>query len=229
MNSIIIMAKVPLAGNVKTRLQTILSPAQCAAFAGCLLRDTVKKTETLPHQAIIAYTPPEKRDFFDGICGQSTIFVEQSGADLGERMFNAFRFAFQRKFDSVVMIGTDSPTFPAGFIEQAFEFLETDAEIVLGKTSDGGFYLIALRDAAKKEIFEAVEWSSEKTFAQVCRNIKNLNLNLREIPEWYDIDEENDLNQLKEEFSRDENAKIRAPHTFNWIRLSGKKETETTK
>lgn len=212
------MAKVPLAGNVKTRLQPYLSPAQCAGFAESLLRDTIIKAESLPHQLIISFTPPEKREFLDEFIKRNTFVVAQSGADLGERMFNAFRFAFERKFDSVVMIGTDSPTFPVDFIEQAFGFLETNSDVALGKTADGGFYLIGLRKAVRKEIFENVAWSSEKTFEQVCRNIKNLDLRLREVPDWYDVDEENDFNQLKEEFLRSENAKKRAPHTFDWIK-----------
>jgi len=218
MKAIIIMAKVPSAGNVKTRLQPFLSPAQCAEFAVCLLRDTVKKAESLQNQLIIAYTPTENRGFFDEFCNQETIFAAQSGADLGERMFNAFGFTFRQKFDSVVMIGTDSPTFPADFIEQAFGFLETNSDVVLGKTADGGFYLIGLRNTAKKEIFENVAWSSDKTFEQICLNIKNLNLHLREVPDWYDIDEENDLIQLKKEFLHNKNAKRRAPNTFNWIK-----------
>lgn len=212
------MAKVPLAGNVKTRLQPYLSPAQCAGFAESLLRDTIKKAESLPHQLIIAYTPPEMRAFFDEFSNQNIQFVGQSGEDLGERMFNAFCFAFEQEFDSVVMVGTDSPTFPADFIEQAFGFLETNSDVVLGRTTDGGFYLIGLRNRVKKEIFENVAWSSEKTFEQVRRNIKNLDLHLREVPDWYDIDEENDLNRLKEEFLHNENAKRRAPHTFEWMK-----------
>jgi rSAM/selenodomain-associated transferase 1 len=216
--AIIIMAKVPAAGNVKTRLQPFLSPAQCAGFAVCLLQDTIKKAESLPHRVIIAYTPPENRDFFDEFCNQDTIFVAQAGADLGERIFSAFHAAFLQKFDSVVMIGTDSPTFPADFIEQAFEFLETNSDIVLGKTADGGLYLIGLRNPVKKEIFENVAWSTDKTFEHICRNIENSNLRLREVPDWYDIDEKNDLNRLIKEFLHNENAKRRAPHTFNWIK-----------
>lgn len=214
------MAKVPLAGNVKTRLEPFLSPAECAEFAGCLLRDTVKKAENSQNQLIIAYTPPENREFFDEFSNQNIQYVAQKGENLGERMFNAFRFAFLEKFDAVVMIGTDSPTFPADFIEQAFGFLETNSDAVLGKTEDGGFYLIGLRNAAKKEIFENVAWSSGKTFEEVRQNIKNLNLHLRETPGWYDIDEENDLKRLKEEFLHNENAKRRAPHTFNWIKTA---------
>ena len=111
------------------------------------------------------------------------------------------------------MIGTDSPTFPAQFITQAFEMLsETDA--VLGETADGGFYLIGLRKL-KKEIFETIEWSSPKTFEQTARNIENLNLKLSFLPNWYDVDTPDDLKRLKKDLSK--NPSI-APKTFEFLK-----------
>ena len=89
-------------------------------------------------------------------------------------MFNAFKFVFEQKTDAVVMIGTDSPTFPIDYIEQAFEFLETNSDVVLGKTEDGGFYLIGLRKLPER-IFENVEWSSPATFEQIFENFTGSN------------------------------------------------------
>src|SRR5688572_8313080 len=111
--SVIIMAKAPSAGTVKTRLQPHLSPDECAALAAAFLRDAVKKAETVCENVILAYSPPEKLDTLKKILPSQSIFIQQTGGDLGERMFNAFKFAFKQNSDSVVMIGTDSPTFPA--------------------------------------------------------------------------------------------------------------------
>lgn len=214
--AIIIMAKAPLAGTVKTRLQPFLSAEQCAQLAACFLRDTINKAKTLKIQLIIAYSPAGEIDYFRRWADEKTSFVEQKGGDLGEKMFSAFQFAFARKTEALVMIGTDSPTFPAGFIEQAFELLETDSDAVLGKTEDGGFYLLGLRKLDEK-IFEAVEWSSPKAFEQVRANIMNLSWRPSEVPRWYDIDEAKDLEQLKNEFLNNKNAPRRAPQTFEWI------------
>ena len=115
------------------------------------------------------------------------------------------------------MIGTDSPTFPFDFIEQAFEFLETNSDVVLGKTEDGGFYLIGLRKL-EKEIFENVAWSSPDTFDRVFENVHRLNLHLREVPAWYDVDEPADLEKLNAEILHNKNAQRRAPETFALIR-----------
>ncbi len=214
--AIIIMAKVPTAGQVKTRLQPHLSPEQCAALAAAFLQDTVNKAKTVCEKTILAYSPPEETNALRRILPSQSIFLEQTGKDLGEKMFNAFKFAFEQDSDSVVMIGTDSPTFPADFIEQAFAFLDIETDAVLGKTEDGGFYLIGLR-VLRKEIFETVTWSSPKTFEQVYRNIMNLNLHLRETPGWYDVDEKNDLEILREELLHNENARRRAPETFGYL------------
>ncbi len=207
------MAKVPIAGTVKTRLHPLLSVEQSATLAECLLRDTVNKAKFLSDELIIAYTPVEKLDVLLAILSNEQIFTEQKGANLGDKMFHAFEFAFSRNSDAVVMIGTDSPTFPAQFITQAFEMLpETDA--VLGETADGGFYLLGLRKL-KKEIFETVEWSSPKTFEQTARNIENLDLKLSLLPNWYDVDTPDDLKRLKKDLSK--NPSI-APKTFEFLK-----------
>ena len=206
------MAKIPIAGTVKTRLQPFLSAEQSATLAECFLRDTVSKAESLPNELIIAYTPVEKLDVLRAILSKEQIFIEQKGANLGDKMFHAFEFAFSQNPDAVVMIGTDSPTFPAQFITQAFEML-SEADAVLGETADGGFYLIGLRKL-KKEIFETVEWSSPETFEQTARNIENLNLKLSLLPNWYDVDTPDDLKRLKKDLSK--NPSI-APKTFEFL------------
>ena len=220
--AIIIMAKVPRAGNVKTRLHKILAPADCAALAEAFLKDAVNKAKSVCENVFIAFSPPQEVQKLKEILPGESNFIEQTGEDLGAKMFNAFKFAFERKIDSVVMIGTDSPTFPFDFIEQAFEFLETNAEIVLGKTEDGGFYLIGQR-VLRREIFENVMWSSPQTFERVYANIQNLGLHLREVPGWYDVDEEADLIKLKNEILQNANAKRRAPHTSEWFEKSSEK------
>ena len=211
------MTKVPQAGNVKTRLQNILAPEECESLAEAFLKDAVNKAHTACENVFIAFFPPEEIQKLKKILPDESNFIEQTGENLGEKMSNAFQFVFQQKTDSVVMIGTDSPTFPFDYIEQAFEFLETNSEIVLGKTDDGGFYLIGLR-TLRREIFANVAWSSPKTFEQVFENVRNLGLHLRETPGWYDVDEEHDLIKLKKEILHNENAKRRAPNTFELLK-----------
>ena len=207
------MTKVPVAGNVKTRLQPILSAEQCAGLSKCFLLDAIAKIESLQIPLITAYSPIRNRDVLLEILPTKQTLVEQTGETLGEKMFNAFNFAFARNSDAVVMIGTDSPTIPAEFISRAFKVL-SETKAVLGRTADGGFYLIGLR-SLRKEIFENVTWSSPETFEQTARNIENLNLSFALLPDWYDVDTPADLKILAEDLA--ENPAV-APHTFEFIK-----------
>lgn len=214
------MAKAPTAGAVKTRLQPHLTADSAAALAECFLLDTINKAESVKNQLlIVAYSPAAEREYFAGRFGnRKIVLIEQKGNDLGEKMLSAFEFAFARNPDAtVVMLGADSPTLPADFVEQAFEFLETNSEAVLGPAADGGFYLIGLRKPDKR-IFEFVRWSSAKAFEQARENIMNLNWHLRETPGWYDVDEPQDLQRLRAELLSNKNAQRRAPQTFEWIK-----------
>lgn len=213
--AVIIMTKVPAAGNVKTRLQNVISPADCENLSLAFLKDAVHRADTACENVFVAFTPPENIEQLKSILPNREVFA-QNGKDLGERMFCAFETVFAKGFEEVVMIGTDSPTFPIDYIEQAFEHLETTSEIILGKTEDGGFYLIGLR-VLRREIFENVAWSTPKTFEQVYKNVHKLDLHLRETPSWYDVDEPKDLIKMQTEILRNSNAKRRAPHTYEWM------------
>ncbi len=214
---IIIMAKVPRAGNVKTRLSPILSSAQRETLAEAFLADAIAKTRNRCDKLIVAFTPASEKDYFARFDAENITLIEQTGASLGDKMSNAFEFAFQSNSDaSVVMIGTDSPTFPAEFIRDAFDALETEAEMILGKAADGGFYLIGLRKNFEN-LFENIEWSSPRVYEQITRNIEDLKINLQTISAWYDIDEPADLLKLKAEMSGEEQVQLTVPHTFQWL------------
>jgi uncharacterized protein len=215
--TIIIMAKIPFAGLVKTRLQPFLSPEQCAELATAFLRDTVRKAQSVCINTILAYSPPNESNPSDVFTPPDLISIKQTGADLGERMSNAFEFVFKRNSDSaVVMIGTDSPTFPVEYIEQAFGFLEADSNAVLGKSADGGFYLIGLRNSAP-HIFADVNWSSAEVFEQITANILRSNIELQIVPYWFDVDMPDDLIRLRDEFGNNIEAQKTAPETFRWL------------
>ena len=217
--SIIIMAKVPRAGNVKTRLQPFLAPDECATVGEAFLSDAIKKTRGACDSLIVAFAPASEKNYFARFDDANLTVLEQRGADLGEKMRNAFEFAFELNADAnVVMIGTDSPTFPAEFIEKAFEFLETGADAALGKADDGGFYLIGLRRKIHARIFENVEWSSPRVFEQTTRNVERLKINLKLVPSWFDVDAPEDLRRLREEITTDKTVQKIAPQTFRWLR-----------
>lgn len=210
------MAKVPVAGAVKTRLQPFLSPAKCAELAWAFLRDAAAKAKTVCENTILAYAPADRKNVLENTLRGENTLVEQTGATLGERMTNAFEFAFASDSDAVLMIGTDSPTVPAAFLEQAFELLERGADVVLGKTADGGFYVVGLRQNQPR-LFKNVAWSSERVFRQTARNAARLKLRLAQIPESFDVDAPPDLALLRAAMFADEMTRRNAPQTYEWL------------
>ncbi|NNE98639.1 MAG: glycosyltransferase [Pyrinomonadaceae bacterium] len=212
--TVIIMVKVPVGGDVKTRMQPYISKAQSAELATALLKDAEERVASTNCEPIIAYTPAHHKKRLKAILPQQHILIEQEGTDLGERMHRAFEYAFQVGFESVVMIGTDSPTFPREFIARAFRKLGTGSDIVIGESEDGGFYLLGLKSAGPG-IFDGVEWGSPRAFAQTKRNAEMQKLLLDFLPIWYDVDLPADLERLKHELVQNPDL---APHTSEWLK-----------
>lgn len=218
--AVIIMAKIPMVGTVKTRLQPILSPEKCAALAEAFLCDAVTKSKLACENVILAYALAGQKKFPESKLPPEIILIQQTGENLGARMENAFEAVFS-EYSPVVMIGTDSPTFPVEHISDAFEILESGAEIVLGKAKDGGFYLIGLRAFIPK-LFDEIAWSSPAVFEQITRNIKDLGVEkLKLVPEHYDVDTPDDFLIMKEEILSDERLQLTAGKTYQWLLENG--------
>lgn len=216
--AIVIMAKVPRKGLVKTRLKPVLNDEQCAELSIRFLKDAVNKVQKITPNLIVAFAPADGRKELENLLPEGVILTEQKGNDLGERMNSAFEFAEARGFSPVIMIGTDSPDLPPEHIISAIElFKEDQTNIVLGAAKDGGYYLIGLRNATNN-IFENVEWSSAKTYEQTAENARRIfACEPAEIPIWYDVDTPEDLKILRGEFLKDENFTKIAPETAKWM------------
>ncbi len=208
------MAKVPVAGAVKTRLQPFLTAKESAGLAACFLQDAVRKALQTRQEMVIAFSPANKTRDLEAHLEANYTLIVQEGDNLGERMQNAFEKVFAMGFEQVSMVGTDSPTFPVTCFSDAVRFLSDGADVVLGETEDGGFYFIGLRKP-RPEIFANVDWSTEKTFKQTARNAALAGLRLELLDKWYDVDLPEDLKRLAEEL--DQNPEI-APATAEWLK-----------
>jgi uncharacterized protein len=209
--AIIIMAKVPIAGTVKTRLQPFFTPNESAELATAFLRDTVNKAKAVTKDVIIAYSPNDREYQLQKLLRNEVSMIPQIGGALGERIVSAFESVFLQTFDCVLMIGTDSPSISTSLLITAFESLE-NYDSVIGETLDGGFYLVGLK-RMMPAIFGRVEWSSPRTFSQTIENIGKLGLSVFELPILYDIDTPQDL----EYFMNDKCIEKNAPITFKYI------------
>lgn len=218
--AIVVMAKVPRSGFVKTRLRPFLSDEQAAELAVCFLQDTISNVKSATGKIIVAFTPAGERESLKAILPEDLILIEQNGNDLTERLESVIGFAESRKFSPIIIIGADSPTLPVEFIQKAIESFKNETDIALGATFDGGFYLIGLREN-HFGLFENIAWSSPSVFGQTKTNIERLGLNLFTLPDWYDIDTPDDLIFLREKML-DEETKKRAPKTYQWLLSNSK-------
>jgi rSAM/selenodomain-associated transferase 1 len=221
--AIIIMAKVPRVGFVKTRLQPFLSDEQTVSLAVCFLQDAISNANRITPNIIVAFTPPDGRKEVAALSSELNVFlIEQRGGDLGERIESAVEYAQSKNFNPIIVIGTDSPTLPVEYIQTAVEsFQSGKTDVALGAAEDGGFYLIGLRKN-HPGIFDNIAWSSTSVFEQTTQNVKQLGLQLRRLPEWFDVDTPADLFRLREEMLTDEKFQFRAPQTFQWLAAHSK-------
>lgn len=211
--AMIIMAKVPEPGTVKTRLNPYISPEQSAALSEALLKDSVERAGSITPNTFVAFTPKRLADKILRLLGNGQQTILQKGVDLGERMSNAFEEAFARGFERIVMTGTDSPTAPALAIEQSFDLLDGEARAVLGMARDGGFYLIGF-DRFPGDVFNGIRWGGQHVFEHMKRNIESAGLNAATVDTAIDIDRPDDLIEVAKTLRS--NPEL-APETASWI------------
>ena len=195
--AVVIMAKAPRAGEVKTRLCPPLSLADASELYRRFLLDKIDQVRALRTASpAIAYTPAEARAFFEEIA-PGFVLVPQRGADLGDRLANSLGELLDQGYRGALAIDSDTPTLPLGFLEQALDLLTTpEVDVVLGPTEDGGYYLIGLR-TVYRELFEAMAWSTSRVFPETIRRADSKGLRVACLPPWYDIDTPDDLARLR--------------------------------
>ncbi|MFQ5881480.1 MAG: TIGR04282 family arsenosugar biosynthesis glycosyltransferase [Candidatus Methylomirabilales bacterium] len=192
-----IMAKAPRAGEVKSRLCPPLSTEEAAELYRCFLLDKIEQVRMLKEASpAIAYTPAEGRIFFEE-WAPGFVLVLQRGTDLGTRLANSFDQLFAKGYGGALVIDTDTPTLPAGFLQQALDLIATQQiDVVLGPSEDGGYYLIGLR-TLHRELFEEMAWSTAQVLPETIRRAEAKGLKIACLPPWFDIDTPDDLERLK--------------------------------
>ncbi len=194
---LIVFAKNPVPNQVKTRLIPTLSPEQAAALYTAFLTDWCETLVKLTNvDLVIAYTPIEAQSDLQALIGDGAIYIPQIGADLGERLTSATRWATEQEYAKILFVGSDSPTLPISYISQALTLLDS-RDTVIGPSTDGGYYLIGFSAAALTttvpHVFEEITWSTAEVFQQTVDRIHSAKATLGLLPPWYDIDTAEDL------------------------------------
>ncbi|QQS49259.1 MAG: TIGR04282 family arsenosugar biosynthesis glycosyltransferase [Acidobacteriota bacterium] len=202
-----LMAKAPIEGQVKTRLTAVLEPAEAVELYANFLRDTFFLMEVLQDERetlslILCYSPEGEEEAFENIEREGSLMLPQRGHDLGERLVNCFSDLFDFGFESIVVMGGDSPTLPVEFLEVAFDRLAEGADVVLGPSADDGYYLIGMR-RLHAELFRDIPWSSPGVLEATRKRAASAGIRIFELPLWYDVDTPGQLERLKAELSED--------------------------
>ncbi|MDR4460451.1 MAG: TIGR04282 family arsenosugar biosynthesis glycosyltransferase [Nitrospirales bacterium] len=221
-SAIIVFAKAPVAGQVKTRLCPPLTPDEAASLHGSLVLDMLERCQSLRgYDRILAGTPSPHHPFFRAMEARFKIPVwDQIGDDLGTRMASAFNQALGSPYRSVVVIGTDIPGINGPLLTTALESLH-DHDVVLGPTMDGGYYLIGLRTPVP-ELFENIPWSTGQVYALTEQKVKMLGLSLKILPKLRDLDAVEDLHMCIRDLKDPQNQMF-SSRTKNVLQELGKR------
>ncbi len=190
-----LFAKWPQPGQVKTRLAADTSPAWAAQVAEAFLGDTVDRLATVPPRRLLVYTPRDAEAAFARLVDGRFDLVPQVAGDLGQRMAAFLTEQVQAGAGPVVLLGTDSPSLPPAYVEQAFAALE-QADVVLGPATDGGYYLIGCA-RRMPPVFDDIPWSSSRVLAETVARLPAPGWKLALLPPWYDVDTLDDWRMLQ--------------------------------
>ena len=199
--ALIVFARSPRAGHVKSRLTTLITPQEAADLYRAFLMDSLQQYATL-NVAVRLYMsdggPPHVP-----VCGAT--LKRQHGDDLGQRMQHAFQETAKAGYKQIVIIGTDHPTLPVLFLQHAFDVLSRAPTICIGPTEDGGYYLLGMNPLIQG-LFDSIIYSRPDVFSRTLDKAHQTGANVIELPMWYDVDTPDDLQRLTREASVPENT-----------------------
>ena len=210
---LVIMAKAPRRGLVKTRLAPHLSPEAVTAFYGCLLDDTLMLARSLHNVELAIVCPESDVNELTQLAGSEVAVVAQKGAGLAEGLTSVFaRFAHDRQ-RHIIAFNSDSPHLPRSVLENAFDSLVTH-DVVVGPTDDGGYYLVGAK-GSYPTLFANDGMGTASALDRLLLRTQALGLSVGFMPPFYDIDVVEDLTRLAQELRLDP---TRAPRTAAWFK-----------
>lgn len=200
-----IVCKAPKPGAAKSRLATAIGSVAAAQLSGCFLRDVAAAIAAIPahvgRSGYGVYAPAGAEEILRQLFPPSFGLLLQADADLGKVLFGATRDLLAVPHDCVLLVNGDSPTLPTAFLIQAIEALRRPGDrLVLGPASDGGYYLIGLKQA-HRAVFRGIEWGTAGVARSTLQRAQELALETTLLPEWYDVDDAETFGWLRDELA----------------------------
>jgi hypothetical protein len=231
--AIAVMAKAPQSGRSKTRLVPPLDADAAAALSAAFLRDTTANValagQEAPLAGFVAYAPAGAERLFDGVLAPGTGLLLADGntpmpprvQGFGRCLLHALRAALSMGFPAACLLNADGPTLPTELLRRAGAALAAPGDrIVLGPAEDGGYYLLGAK-TAHGHLFEDIAWSTGRVAAQTRARASALEVEVVELPTWYDVDDHASLHRLIAELGRPADgalAPYAAPATADCVR-----------
>jgi rSAM/selenodomain-associated transferase 1 len=194
-SALVVFVKHPAPGAVKTRLAAAIGPASAAEVYRFLAEHVLEATTPASgeYERLVFFDPPEAleemRAWLHGVR-----LLAQSAGDLGARMSDAIGRAFARGASRVAIVGTDAPGLSRQTVVDALAALDA-ADVVLGPSEDGGYYLLALCEP-RPELFAGIAWSTSTVAAETRTRAAAAGLSMRELAPLRDVDTLEDLRAL---------------------------------
>jgi rSAM/selenodomain-associated transferase 1 len=198
-DQLLIFARYPVDGRVKTRLVPPLATATATRLYRAFLLDAVERWSRAGDFGTIVCVADEDdlgamRSLLDAELPRHTVRVEaQRGPGLGERLAHAIERSLSGGARRVCAIGSDHPTLPSAMIVDAFE--RCDHDVVIGPADDGGYWLIGM-ERAHGELFRDMPWSSPELYRTTIERCAQHGLGVRRLGRWYDVDTARDLERM---------------------------------
>jgi uncharacterized protein len=210
---LVIMAKAPRPGTVKTRLTSSLSPETVTDFYRCLLDDTLALGRSLVDVEVAIMCPDSDVNELARLAGKEVNVVAQKGDGLAAGLTSVFAHFAEGHQRRTIAFNSDSPHLPRSVLEDAFTTL-AEHDVVIGPTDDGGYYLVGAK-ASHPELFARGGMGTGTALERLLSSARVLELSIGFSDPFYDIDVIDDLTRLAAELRL---APIRAPRTAQWLK-----------
>jgi uncharacterized protein len=210
---LVVMAKAPRPGAVKTRLASRLSPEAVTTFYCCLLEDTLALARSLGDVEVAIMCPESDVAHLSSLLGGQASIVAQKGEGLAAGLTSVFGHFAGDQQRRTIAFNSDSPHLPRSVLEQAFETL-AGHDLVVGPTHDGGYYLVGAK-ASHPTLFAGDGMGTSSALDRLLSRIRVLELSVGFAIPFYDIDVVEDLTRLAEELRL---APAKAPRTARWLK-----------
>jgi uncharacterized protein len=210
---LVIMAKAPRPGEVKTRLASSLSPAAVTDFYCCLLDDTLALARSLGDVEVAIMCPESDVNELAPLTGNEVSVVAQKGEGLAAGLTSVFAHFAEDHQRHTIAFNSDSPHLPRSVLEDAFETLAAH-DLVVGPTHDGGYYLVGAK-ASHPTLFAGDGMGTSSALERLLARARTLDLSVGLVDPFWDIDVADDLTRLAAELRL---APARAPRTAGWLK-----------